>query len=246
MRQLVHDCASWYNELVGTLENNRPFVLINVAITVDGKLDTIERHGAPISSTGDKARVDRLRAEADAVMVGGRTLAGDDPQLTLKSVALRAERVARGLSEHPAKVAVVSRPELRPDSKFLTAGPARIILFTTAQVGEAQLTLLRRLGVEVYVLGDTRVDLPLALARLKELGIDRLMVEGGGMLNFELLRQRLVDQLQVYIAPLLFGGDRAPTLAGGLGLPRDQALQLRRTRVEAWDDGGVVLEYAVT
>ena len=154
--------------------------------------------------------------------------------------------MSRDLSEHPAKVAVVSRPDLRPGSRFLTAGPARIILFTTAQASDAQLALLRRLGVEVYVVGDARVDLPAALAQLKELGINRLMVEGGGMLNFELLRQRLVDQLMVYVAPLVFGGDGAPTLAAGIGLSRDQAIRLRRTRVEAWEDGAILLEYEVT
>ncbi|HET9588678.1 MAG TPA: dihydrofolate reductase family protein, partial [Anaerolineales bacterium] len=71
---------------------DRPFVFINVAMTADGKIDTFERQGAAISSQRDRERVDRLRAESDAVMVGGRTLLGEDPKLTVKSEALRAER----------------------------------------------------------------------------------------------------------------------------------------------------------
>jgi 2,5-diamino-6-(ribosylamino)-4(3H)-pyrimidinone 5'-phosphate reductase len=230
----------------GCVLMNRPYVLINVAVTVDGKMDTVDRRGAAISSARDKERVDHLRAESDAVMVGGHTLFGDDPKLTVKSATLRAERVARGLSENPAKVAVVSLPDLRLDSRFLTAGPARIILFTTTQATEAQLAAPRTHGVEVYAIGDTRVDLPAALVKLKELGINRLMVEGGGTLNFELLRLRLVDELQLYVAPLVFGGGSAPTLAAGTGLPRDQAIRLQRQHVEVWDDGGIVLHYAVS
>jgi 2,5-diamino-6-(ribosylamino)-4(3H)-pyrimidinone 5'-phosphate reductase len=225
---------------------NRPYILINVAMTADGKLDTVERQGAPISSPRDKARVDRLRAAADAVMVGGRTLLSENPRLTVKGAELRAARVAAGHAENPAKIAVVSRPDLHPDSPFLTAGPARRILFTTAQAATAQVAGLRAQGVEVYVQGTTRVDLPAALQTLTDLGIRRLLVEGGGTLNFELLRLGLVDEVQIYLAPLIFGGASAPTLAAGPGLPRAAALALQRTNVEVWDDGGVVLYYAVT
>jgi 2,5-diamino-6-(ribosylamino)-4(3H)-pyrimidinone 5'-phosphate reductase len=164
----------------------------------------------------------------------------------VKSARLRAERVARGMSENPAKVAIVSRAGLRRDSQFLIAGPARVIVFTTTQVGAEQLTGLRQLGIEVYALGDTRVDLPAALTKLRELGIERLMVEGGSTLNFELLRQQLVDELQMYIAPMIFGGAGAPTLAAGSGLPREQAVHLRRKYVETFDDGGVLVQYALT
>ena len=87
--------------------------------------------------------------------------------------------------------------------------------------------------------------MPAALDTLKELGVNHLLVEGGGTLNFELLRLQLVDEVQMYLAPLIFGGSRAPTLAGGAGLPRDQAISLHPTNVEVWDDGGVVLHYAV-
>jgi 2,5-diamino-6-(ribosylamino)-4(3H)-pyrimidinone 5'-phosphate reductase len=223
----------------------RPFVLINVAATADGKTDTVERRGAAVSSDADRARVDRLRAEADAVMVGGRTLLGDDPRLLVRSPELRAARVARGLPENPAKVAVVSRPALRPDARFLTAGPARRIVLTTRLATDQQLALLRDSGAEAFVVGDARVDLAAGLVTLRELGLERLLVEGGGALNFELLRLGLVDELRVYVAPLVFGGETAPTLAAGDGLARQAAIALRRTGVESFDDGGVLLTYAV-
>src|ERR1051325_11979671 len=109
----------------------RPFVFINIAMTADGKIDTFERKGSAISSQGDKERVDQLRASADAIMVGGRTLLDEDPKLTVKSEELRAERLARGLSPNPVKVGVVTNAVLKPDARFLYEGQARVVIFTT-------------------------------------------------------------------------------------------------------------------
>ena len=218
---------------------------INVAMTADGKIDTFERHGAAISSPRDKERVDRLRAEADAVMVGGRTLLGENPKLTVKSADLRAEREARGLRPNPVKIGVASNADLQPASDFLTAGPARIVIFTTQRTSKEKLEFLRARGVQVFAHDTMRVDLPKALSTLKKLGIHRLMVEGGGTLNFELLRLGLVDELTVYVAPLVFGGESAPTMAAGSGLVRSAAIPLKLVKAEAWEDGGVLLKYKI-
>ena len=223
----------------------RPYVFLNVAMTADGKIDTFERRGASISSQRDKKRVDRLRAEADAVMVGGRTLLDEDPKLTVKSADLRAAREANGLTGNPVKVGIVSVADLKPDSAFLTVGPARIVIFTTQGTSKKQLDFLRARGVELFVDEKQRVDLPKALHTLKGIGINRLMVEGGGTLNFELLRLGLVDELTAYVAPLVFGGESAPTLAAGLGLVRSAAISLKLVDSEAWEDGGVLLKYKI-
>jgi 2,5-diamino-6-(ribosylamino)-4(3H)-pyrimidinone 5'-phosphate reductase len=98
-------------------------ILVNAAMSVDGKLDSAARKGMTISSTADKARVDRLRASMDALLVGGRTLLDEDPKLTVKSLALRSERKAAGLEENPIKIGVVGVANLQPDGNFITAGP---------------------------------------------------------------------------------------------------------------------------
>lgn len=224
----------------------KPFVFINIAVTADGKMDTYERRGAAISSAADKARVDRLRAESDAVMVGGRTLLDEDPKLTVKSEALRAERVARGLTPNPIKVGIVTKAEIKPDSDFLNFGEARIVIFTTNQTSSIKIELLRSRGVDVFVHENPRVDLAKALETLHELGVKRLMVEGGGTLNFELLRLGLVDELSVYVAPMIFGGESAPTAAAGMGLARGEAIPLKLIHSEVCDDeGGVLLHYSL-
>ena len=222
---------------------NRPFVFINVAMTADGKIDTFARKGAAISSQRDKKRVDQLRAESDAVMVGGRTLLDEDPKLTVKSEALRAQRTARGLSPNPVKVGVVSEANIKSDSEFLNAGDAKIVIFTTRRTSKDQISLLESRGVDVYVHEADRVNLRNALATLKELGIDRLMVEGGATLNFELIRLGLVDEITAYVAPMIFGGESAPTMAAGSGVERGEAIPLKLIHAEKWDDGGVLLKY---
>mgnify|MGYP001138536491 CR=1 FL=1 len=225
---------------------NRPFVFINVAMTADGKIDTFQRKGAAISSQRDKERVDRLRAEADAVMVGGRTLLDEDPKLTVKSEALREERVARGLTPNPIKVGVVSRAEFDLHSKFLHEGGERIVIFTTHRTSNEQLEFLRSQNAQVFVHAGERVDLRAMMQTLHELGIRRLMVEGGATLNFELIRLGLADELSAYVAPMIFGGETAPTLAAGSGLERSAAVHLQLINVERWDDGGVLLKYKIS
>lgn len=221
----------------------RPFIFINVAMTADGKIDTVARRGAAISSPRDKERVDRLRAESDAVMVGGRTLLDEDPKLTVKSQALREERVSRGLAPNPIKVGIISDANLKIHSKFLHEGPARVVIFTTNRTSRDQLETLRAQGAELHVHPPGRVDLPKALETLKRLGVNRLMVEGGATLNFELLRLGLVDEVQAYVAPMIFGGETAPTMAAGAGVERGEAVPLRLIDVERWEDGGVLLKY---
>jgi 2,5-diamino-6-(ribosylamino)-4(3H)-pyrimidinone 5'-phosphate reductase len=212
-------------------------------MTADGKIDTFERSGAAISSKRDKERVDKLRAETDAIMVGGRTLLDENPKLTVKSAGLRAEREARGLMPNPVKVGIVSTADLEPASDFLTAGPARIVIFTTQKTSKERLKFLRERGIELFVHNTDRVDLAKALHTLKDMGIDRLMVEGGGTLNFELLRLGLVDEVTAYVAPLVFGGESAPTMAAGSGVVRSVAIPLKLVDAEVWEDGGVLLKY---
>jgi 2,5-diamino-6-(ribosylamino)-4(3H)-pyrimidinone 5'-phosphate reductase len=225
---------------------DRPFVFINVAMTVDGKIDTYAHKGAAISSPWDKERVDKLRAESDAVMVGGRTLLDEDPKLTVRSEALRAERISRGLASNPIKVGVVSKAELKTHSKFLYEGGAQVVIFTTERTSKNEVASLRSLEhVDVFIHDGERVDLSKMMQTLHELGIKRLMVEGGATLNFELIRLGLVDEVSAYVAPMIFGGENAPTMAAGAGLERSAAVLLKLIHVENWDDGGVLLHYEV-
>ncbi|CAG1013408.1 2,5-diamino-6-(ribosylamino)-4(3H)-pyrimidinone 5'-phosphate reductase [Anaerolineales bacterium] len=222
---------------------NRPYTFVNVAMTADGKIDTFERRGAAISSKRDKQRVDELRAAADGILVGGKTLLEESPKLTVKSEALREDRISRGLSPNPIKVGVVTVADIPLESDFIQTGDARVVIFTTSRTSKSQIETLRAHGLEVIFDDAPRVDLNKMMLTLKKIGVDHLMVEGGGTMNFELIRLGLVDEIMLYIAPMIFGGANAPTLADGLGLTRNDAVALKLENVETHDDGGIVLRY---
>jgi 2,5-diamino-6-(ribosylamino)-4(3H)-pyrimidinone 5'-phosphate reductase len=225
---------------------NRPHILVNVAMTVDGKIDTVKRKGATISSAADKARVDRLRADVDAVLVGGRTLIDEDPKLTVRDPALRQERLRRGLPENPAKVGVTTIAEIKADGDFMTAGPAMRYIFTTEQTSSKKMKELEFAGAMVFVSDRDRIDLLEVMITLYRAGVKRLLAEGGGTLLAELFRLGLVDEVTSYIAPKIFGGASAPTLADGPGFLAEQAPDLELISAEKYDDeGGVLLHYLV-
>ncbi len=224
---------------------NRPYTFINVAATADGKIDTFERKGAAISSKRDKERVDQLRAGADAILVGGKTLLGELPKLTVKSEALREGRIKRGVPPNPIKVGVVTVADIPLESDFIKAGPARVVIFTTSQTSISQLEILRMNGLEVYTHDESQVDLMKMMETLGEIGVSRLMVEGGGTINFELMKLGLVDELMIYISPMIFGGEHAPALASGLGLTRNHAIALKLINTETHEDGGIVVRYTL-
>ena len=220
-----------------------------MAMTADGKIDTVERQGARISGPADSARVDRLRADADAVMVGGHTLVVEDPRLTVRAPELVAARLADGRSPQPMKVGVTSEvgprevDALVARGAFLHDGGAPVTLCTTPRTDEAIVDRLQREGVEVVVSGRGRVDLAICLATLGELGVERLMVEGGSTLVAALLAAELVDEIQLAIAPLVFGGETAPTPVGGAGWARTNAPELHLAGTTTSADGDVVLRY---
>jgi 2,5-diamino-6-(ribosylamino)-4(3H)-pyrimidinone 5'-phosphate reductase len=219
-----------------------------MAMTADGKIDTVARSGARISGAADTVRVDRLRAGADAILVGGHTLLSEDPRLTVHDPELVAARVRDGRPPQPAKVGVISHialsgpHALRPQGGFLGGG-GRVFLCTTTRTAAATVGALERRGAQVVVAGDQRVDLEAALAALAARGVERLMVEGGSTIAAALYESGLVDELQLAVAPLLFGGETAPTPLGGPGWSRDEARQLLLEDASPNEDGDVILRY---
>ncbi len=224
--------------------NNRPHVIVNIAMSIDGKLDTFERKGTPISSKSDKRRVDELRASVDAILVGGKTLLSEDPSLTVKSKDLRNQRLAKGLEENPVKVAVVSQADLDLQGDFMTAGPARCLIYTTKRTSPEQVHLLEKAGAQVFVRCEESIDLRDVLQSLFDHGIRTLLVEGGGTVIAGFFNFNVVDELSAYIAPRIFSGSTAPTLADGPGFSILHAKHLQLESVQKFDDeGGILIHY---
>ncbi|MHC1579590.1 MAG: 2,5-diamino-6-(ribosylamino)-4(3H)-pyrimidinone 5'-phosphate reductase [Candidatus Alkanophagales archaeon] len=221
----------------------RPFVFINAAMSADGKISTVERRQVRISGVRDFERVDALRASSDAVLVGIGTVLADDPSLTVKSERLRAERKRAGRDENPLRVVVDSRARTPPNAEVLSKGAGRRLVAVSKRAPAERVEALRR-KADVVVCGDDRVDLRELLGVLyDDYGVRRLMVEGGATLNWALLSQGLVDELYVFVAPMIIGGAGAPTLVDGDGF-RDHFLRLELLGVEPLD-GGVLLKWRV-
>ncbi|MGZ8876044.1 MAG: dihydrofolate reductase family protein, partial [Halobacteriota archaeon] len=146
----------------------RPFVIINSAMSVDGKISTVARKQVRISGKEDMQRVDALKARTDAVMVGVGTVLADDPKLTVKSDILKHERVAKGRTENPLRIVVDSNA--RTPSTAAILGPNALI----AVAQQAPRHKVEELGTkaEVLVVGERKVDLGALLTRLKDRGID--------------------------------------------------------------------------
>lgn len=204
----------------------RPYVIVNVAATADGKVAARERTQLRISGPEDRARVDRLRASVDAILVGVGTLLADDPGLAVRSPGLQKSRVARGRPANPLRVVVDSRARTPPRAEFLRRGPGERLILVSRSAPRLRVEALAR-RAEVVVAGGERVSLPRALARLRERGVKRLLVEGGPTLLFSLFRDGLVDEFWVYLGPLVVGGERAPSILGSEGFPGRNARGLR-------------------
>lgn len=222
----------------------RPYVVVNVAMSADGKLSTRERRQVKISGAQDFARVDRLKAGCDAVMVGIGTVLADDPSLTVKGDECKKRRLERGSDEHPVRIVIDSRARIPLDASILHKGPGRRIVAVSSRADPAKVSSLKELAT-VIVAGDEEVDLPLMLDELGAMGIQRIMVEGGGTVIAGLVTAGLVDEIYTFIGNIIIGGKDAPTLADGPGFLGETDF-CRLTLLEARKmEEGILLHWSV-
>jgi 2,5-diamino-6-(ribosylamino)-4(3H)-pyrimidinone 5'-phosphate reductase len=222
----------------------RPYVVVNVAMSADGKLSTRERRQVKISGVQDFTRVDRLKAGCDAVMVGIGTVLADDPSLTIKGEDCRQHRKDRGVGEHPVRIVVDSRARIPLEASILHKGNGLRIVAVSEQADHEKIAALKH-AAKVIVTGDQEVDLTTLMDELGAMGIQRIMVEGGGELIAGMILARLVHEIYTFIGNMIIGGRNAPTLADGDGFlteaefPRLTLIETRRL------ENGVLLHWKV-
>jgi 2,5-diamino-6-(ribosylamino)-4(3H)-pyrimidinone 5'-phosphate reductase len=179
-------------------------VWVNCAASLDGRLAFAGGKRAALSGPEDLARVQRLRARADAILVGVGTVVKDDP-----SLRVHWELLGEPKGPNPTRVIVDASGRTPTNAKVLD-GSAPTIVATSER---STRTFPRH--VRTIVCGTTRVDLPRLFATLRSGGVGRLMVEGGAEVLSSVLRDRLFDRFTIYYAPVVVGGSTAPPVVSG-------------------------------
>jgi 5-amino-6-(5-phosphoribosylamino)uracil reductase len=191
-----------------------------MATTADGKIATANRAVTSFGSVRDLEHLYELRATADAVMCGARTVEISGSILGTGGAKFQRQRLKHGLAEHNLRVIVSGSGSIDSHAPIFTQGTAPLIILTTERISPDKLKQLSRLATEVAIFGKVDLNLPAALRWLrKKWRIKRLLCEGGGELNDAMFRADLVDEIHLTICPKIFGGSTAPTIADGLGLP---------------------------
>lgn len=178
-------------------------MLLSAACSVDGYLDDASPQRLVLSDDADWARVKRLRASVDAIMVGARTIRSDDPRLVVRA------------SGGPKKVTVTASGRLDPAARFFTLGTSEKLVYTP---NPSTVDAVR--SVATVVPTADPVDFEWLLADLFDRGVRRLMVEGGSTLHTQLLTANLVDEIQLAVAPLFVGDSAASRFVGPGAFPQ--------------------------
>lgn len=185
----------------------RPYTLLSCGVSIDGYLDNGTQERLILSNEADLDRVDAVRADNDAILVGAATVRNDNPRLLVRAPSRRAQRTASGLPPTPIKVTITAGGRLDPCADFFTTGDTQKLVYCPSDiVAEAR----DRLGaVSTVVDGGRTVDMCWLSEDLHERGLRRLMVEGGGQVLTQFLTAGLADEIQLVVAPFFVGDSRA-------------------------------------
>jgi len=215
---------------------NRPNVIINCAMSADGKIAPPNRRQIRISSDEDIARMYQLRNDVDAVLVGIGTVLADDPKLTVKEKYV----------ENPKQpLRVVLDGECRtPLNSFVVNDKAQTIIFTSSKNAKNY-----NKNVEVVEVPQDKegfIDLNQVVSILYDKGVKKLLVEGGGTVIWNFLKNKFVDELYVYIGSIIIGGAKSPTIADGLGIKNEnEIISLKLVSSNRLGEG-ILLHYKTT
>jgi riboflavin-specific deaminase-like protein len=198
-----------------------PFVFVNMAMTADGKIATANRAVATFGSPRDHEHLLELRATADAVMAGAATVNAAPINLGPGAAKFRRRRLKHGLAEFNLRVIVSGSGSINPGAEVFKHRFSPVIILTTARISKINLRKLRAMAEEVKICGKTEINFRAALRWLwTKWRVRRLLCEGGGELNDALFRAGLVDEINLTLCPLIFGGRNAPTIADGIGFQK--------------------------
>jgi len=180
-------------------------------------------------------RVHRLRSSADAILVGIGTILADDPHLTVKKEHLKNVKKIR----NPLRVVLDSKGRIPSGARVLDGKAETLVVLAKKPKREIK-------NAEVILCGkNERIDLKRLMKVLSGKGVKKVLVEGGGEVIYSFLKEKLADELKIFVGNVVIGGRRAPTIADGEGARSiDEVINLKLKKVRKLG-GGVLLEYLV-
>ncbi|MDH5432092.1 MAG: 2,5-diamino-6-(ribosylamino)-4(3H)-pyrimidinone 5'-phosphate reductase [Nitrosopumilus sp.] len=192
------------------MEKSNPYVILSAAISIDGKIATNVGH-SDLSSNEDFVRLHKLRTKVDGILIGKNTVMKDNPLLTV--------RYTKG--KNPVRIILDSKGEISSKSKILqTSKKVPTIIATSKQITKYNLQKLREFPVEVIITGEKSVNIKSLLKKLAQKNIKTILVEGGGTVNWEFVKQNIFDELIITISPFLIGGKNAISFVQGDGFDK--------------------------
>ncbi len=192
------------------MEKSKPYVILSAATSIDGKIAT--RTGdSQLSSKQDKVRLHKLRSKVDAILVGKNTVLRDNPLLTV--------RYTKG--KNPIRIILDSKGTISKKSKILqTSNKIPTIIVVSKKITKSNFDKLHKFPVEVIIAGESSVNIKLLLKKLSDKKIKTVLVEGGGIVNWEFIKHNLFDELIITLSPFLIGGNDAISFVQGHGFEK--------------------------
>ncbi|WP_172856497.1 bifunctional diaminohydroxyphosphoribosylaminopyrimidine deaminase/5-amino-6-(5-phosphoribosylamino)uracil reductase RibD [Thermoanaerobacterium sp. RBIITD] len=213
-----------------------PYVILKSAMTVDGKIATTIGDSKWITNEKSREHVHMLRGRVMAIMVGVNTVIKDNPYLTAR---------IRGLKS-PTRIIIDSQGRIPLDSNVLCDRSAKTIIATTKKMPVDKINKLRNLAIDIIIVDsiDGKVNLKELIKVLGTMGIDSVLIEGGGTLNYSALKEGIVDKVMFYIAPKIIGGSNALTPVEGNGIDYiKDAIKLNDIEITKFDDDILITGY---
>ena len=192
------------------MEKSNMHIILSAAISIDGKIST-RSNDSKLSSQEDSTRLHKLRSKVDAILIGKNTMLQDDPLLTVRHTK----------GKNPTRIILDSKGTISKNSKIIrTSDKIPTIIAVSKKISKANLSKLKKLPVEIIISGENSVNLKLLMKKLSTKKIETILVEGGGTVNWEFIKNNIFDELIITLSPYLIGGNDAISLVEGKGFAK--------------------------
>ena len=192
------------------MEKSNMHVILSAAISIDGKIST-RTNDSKFSSKEDSIRLSKLRSKVDAILIGKNTLLQDDPLLTVRHTK----------GKNPIRIILDSKGTIPINSKIIkTSNQIPTIIVVSKKITNTNLLKLKKLPIEIIVAGENSVNLKLLMKKLSTKNIKTVLVEGGGTVNWEFIKNNIFNELIVTLSPYLIGGNDATSFVQGKGFAK--------------------------